>query len=59
VATHQRVLDLFDARGSVELTALGCYYVMVCMAVNTHDHPVPAEAAVLMALVKGANIKVE
>jgi len=46
-ATYQRVLDLFGARGVVELTALSGYYTMVCMAINAHDYPVPAEAAVL------------
>jgi len=59
VANHQRVLDLFGARGSVVVTALVGYYVMVCMAVNKHDHPVPAEAAVLMPALKGTNIEVE
>lgn len=46
-ANYQRVLDLFGVRVTVELTALVGYYVVVCMALKTHDYPVPAEAAML------------
>jgi 4-carboxymuconolactone decarboxylase len=53
-ANYQRMLDLFGARGAVELTALVGYYVMVCMALKTHDYPVPAEAAVLKPVQSGA-----
>jgi len=43
-ATHRAVRDIFGVTGVIELTALIGYYVMVAMALNAHDYPLPADA---------------
>ncbi|OGA41377.1 MAG: hypothetical protein A3G24_06415 [Betaproteobacteria bacterium RIFCSPLOWO2_12_FULL_62_13] len=42
---YQRVLDRFGTVGVVELTALIGHYAMVAMALNAHDHGLPAGVA--------------
>ena len=40
-ATYARVLERFEIRGVVELTALVGYYGMVAMTLNAHELPLP------------------
>jgi 4-carboxymuconolactone decarboxylase len=40
-ATYARVLERFEVRGVVELTALVGYYGMVAMTLNAHELPLP------------------
>ncbi|SRR5581483_4651665 len=44
-ATYKRALDLFGAKGVVELTALLGYYTMIAMTLVGHDIPLPDGAS--------------
>ena len=47
-ATHAAVTQSFGITGVVELTALVGYYVMVAMALNAHEYPLPPAAQDLL-----------
>lgn len=44
-AVYRRALDMFGVAGVVELTGLVGYYVMVAMALNAHEYPLPEGVA--------------